>query len=250
MKRPSNEALLVLAVAVAAGGGFFTLQGQAPSTKGQSVEYATSLKGRTPNQRHNAILSTRKINGSVIAPGATFSFNQTCGSWSRDAGYRRAPVSYNGTLIDAWGGGVCQTTTTLYNVALKSGFDITERHTHRFAPSYCPPGRDAAVAFSGIDLRFKNTWEVPITLHAKVDGDLLRISFTASKIPVDLPQVETVVRQKTEPANYYIVSSTGTRKTKNAGKPGWDVVTYRRWKDRREQVAINSYPAMNRIVEE
>lgn len=135
--------------------------------------YATDLSGRTPNQRFNAARAARAIDGVTVAPGQIFSFNRTVRGWSADQGFRKAPVSYDGVLVDDYGGGVCQTSTTLYNAALLAGLPILERHAHTFAPSYAPPGRDAAVAYAGVDLRFRNTSSVPLVIHARVEGRML-----------------------------------------------------------------------------
>jgi len=63
--------------------------------------YTTSVAARSRAQRHNAQLALDKLIGNVIQPGQTFSFDKCVGTFSRDAGYRRAPVSYNGQLIDS-----------------------------------------------------------------------------------------------------------------------------------------------------
>ena len=57
----------------------------------------------------------------VIGAGRTFSFNRTVRGWSADRGFVKAPVSYDGVLVDDYGGGVCQCSTTLYNAALLAG---------------------------------------------------------------------------------------------------------------------------------
>jgi vancomycin resistance protein VanW len=145
--------------------------------------FATSLKGRTPNQRHNARLALEAIHDRVIPPGATFSFNKTCGSWSADRGYRKAPVSFEGELIPDWGGGVCQTSSTLYNAALLAGCPILERHRHQFAPRYIPPGRDAAVAQWDIDLRFKNPYPWPLRITGEVRGESLTVRLLGRERP-------------------------------------------------------------------
>lgn len=219
-----------------------------PSGNPVAAKYATSLVGRTANQRHNALLAASKLNGATVAPGAEFSFNQRVGSWSRDAGYRRAPVSYNGTLIDAWGGGVCQTSTTLYNAALAAGMMILERHPHRFAPSYCPPGRDAAVAFSGVDLRFRNPHSVPLKIEARFEGDRLTVALRA---PGELPiwRVETSVRSFTPPRERLGELSGAKRRGRTTGKAGWEVTTSRVSHGKREWVSADAYPAMDRVVE-
>jgi vancomycin resistance protein YoaR len=122
------------------------------------VEFATSLEGRTPGQRHNATLAAKRIHGATLAPDTEWSFNQTIGQWVRSEGYVRAPVSYGGVLVPAWGGGVCQTSTTLYNAALLAGLEVLERHPHTIAPSYIAPGRDAAVAQGIADLKLRNPY--------------------------------------------------------------------------------------------
>lgn len=125
------------------------------------VEFATSLEGRTPGQRHNATLSARRVNGAIIHPDTEWSFNEAVGQWVRSEGYVRAPVSYGGILVPAWGGGVCQTSTTLYNAALLAGLEVEERHAHTIAPSYIDAGRDAAVAQGIADLKIRNPYPFP-----------------------------------------------------------------------------------------
>ena len=137
------------------------------------VEFATSLEGRTPGQRHNATLAAKRVHGATLAPNATWSFNQTIGQWVRSEGYVRAPVSYGGVLVPAWGGGVCQTSTTLYNAALLAGLEVLERHPHTIAPSYIAPGRDAAVAQGIADLKLRNPYPFPCRIECFVRGDKL-----------------------------------------------------------------------------
>lgn len=239
--------IAVGAVGVLALGGALALAAR-PSGTPVVAKYSTTLQGRSANQRHNALLASSKLNGAVVQPGAEFSFNKRVGSWSRDAGYRRAPVSYNGTLIDAWGGGVCQTSTTLYNAALLAGMEVKERHPHRFAPSYCPPGRDAAVAFSGVDLRFRNPLDVPVTVHAGFQGDRLVVSLSASAA---LPKatVLTNVRSFQPPREHKLDRGGSSVKVRNAGKPGWSAITYRVLNGKREWLSSDSYPTMDRVVE-
>jgi vancomycin resistance protein YoaR len=178
-----------------------------------------------------------------------FSFNKVVGSWSRDQGYRKAPVSYNGQLISSWGGGVCQTSTTLYNVALLSGMVILERHPHRFSPSYVPPGRDAAVAFSSVDLRFVNPYEFPVRIEGGIEADRLVLSLWGSGKSVGVRLSQDIQEVKT-PREYAIHGGTsGYARIRNTGKTGYDVVTWRLMDGRKELVSQDSYPAMQRIVE-
>jgi hypothetical protein len=145
--------------------------------------YATGLAERTPNQQYNARRASSLVDGSVISPGGTFSFNNRVGGWSRDRGYRKAPVSYNGVLVDEYGGGVCQTSTTVYNAGLLAGLTIVERHAHTFAPGYVPAGRDAAVAYENVDLRIRNPYKFPVILHAQVRDQYLVCGFSGLAAP-------------------------------------------------------------------
>ena len=140
--------------------------------------YSASLRERTPHQRHNAQLAARRLDGVVIPAGGAFSFNAVLGGWTASQGYLKAPVSYDGVLVDDYGGGVCETSTVVYNAALLAGLTVVERHPHTFAPSYVPPGRDAAVAYSNVDLKLRNPYRTPVVLHVGIEyGDLIcRIS--------------------------------------------------------------------------
>lgn len=212
-------------------------------------QYTTRLEGRTPNQRHNARLSLEALNGTVIAPGKTFSFNDRVGTWSRDTGYKRAPVSFNGQLILAWGGGVCQTSTTLYNAALLSGMEVVERHQHRHAPLYIAPGRDAAVAFHGIDLKFRNPNPFAVTIIAHMAHDRLSVAIRGLQRPDPAPTVVTDVTQLEIPGQISVHKGGYIGRIRNLGAPGFDVTTYLAKGDRRTLISRSTYPAMDRVVE-
>ncbi len=152
------------------------------------AEFATSLSGRTRGQRHNALLSARRVSGTVLPSNTTWSFNQCVGQWIRGEGYVRAPVSYGGILVPAWGGGVCQTSTAVYNAALLAGLEVVERHPHVIAPRYVAPGLDAAVAQGIADLKVRNPYPFPVRLELSEERSQLRCRVVALA-------PETVVRQ-------------------------------------------------------
>ncbi len=217
------------------------------------ARYSTSLSGRTASQTQNAKHAAERLNGSVVLPGETFSFLKTVGPWSADMGYERAPVSYNGELVRAFGGGVCQASSTLYNAALLAGLEIVERHRHHWPARYAPMGRDAAVAHLDIDLRFTNNLPKPVTIRSEVKGGYLVCEILSSWKP------ESSVRLRTE-----TVSMTASRPVVlggkdsgerlqliNRGHPGYEVATYRVFESadgaRSELISRDSYPAMNRV---
>ncbi|MBI1756934.1 MAG: VanW family protein [Fimbriimonas ginsengisoli] len=222
--------------------------GSLPSNR-RVGSYATTLEGRTRSQRHNARHALDKLRGCVIGPGETFSFNKRVGTYSRDAGYRKAPVSYNGQLIASWGGGVCQTSTTLYNAALLAGMVIVERHPHVFCPSYVPPGRDAAVAFREVDLRFRNPHPFAVWIDGRIEGPALEVDLIAAHA---LPRPYAVVSnvQSIERVRTFVDGDpSASARVRTSGKRGYDVAVYRMSDGVRELVSSDSYPAMHRVIE-
>ena len=232
-----------LAVVGAAAGAMLSVP-----TEAVVGAYSTSLQGRSNAQRHNAHLALARLDGARIAPGATFSFNRRVGTFSRDQGFRRAPVSYNGQLIDDWGGGVCQASTTLYNAALLGGMEIVERAPHHFAPSYVPPGRDAAVAYPGVDLRFRNPYPFPVRIVAAMQGDRLRVAMLGAEAPAVRPQIVSRVVDVTAPRTF-VLGREGRARVRNTGKAGFAVDVVRIVGDRRETLSRDAYPVMNRVVQ-
>jgi vancomycin resistance protein YoaR len=118
-------------------------------------DYET-IYGGDPNRIHNVQLVARLLDGRLIAPGATFSFNRTTGARTADKGFLEAPVIINGELKTGLGGGVCQVSTTVFNAAYEAGLKITSRTNHALYISHYPLGRDATVNYPDVDLRFVN----------------------------------------------------------------------------------------------
>jgi vancomycin resistance protein VanW len=247
--------LVVLAIAVL---GLFGWIAQLPPSEVEISGYATSLNGRTRNQRHNAELAANSLDGAVIPAGAMFSFNKAVKSWSADQGYRKAPVSYDGELVPAFGGGVCQTSTTLYNAVLRAGLPILERHHHVFAPHYVPPGSDAAVAYPSIDLQFRNPYPWPLRIQATTKGDRLEVRLYGKEQPDLHAEIEPQVLSHTTPdrITYTAEDSDGSGRifTRNPGLAGYRVITYRVFSRkgqtiRRERLSDDTYPVMDRILQ-
>jgi vancomycin resistance protein YoaR len=112
--------------------------------------------GGDPNRIHNVQLVAHLVDGKMIAPGATFSFNQATGERSAAKGFLEAPVIINGELQTGLGGGVCQVSTTVFNAAYEAGLPITARTNHALYISHYPLGRDATVDYPDVDLKFVN----------------------------------------------------------------------------------------------
>lgn len=131
-----------------------------------STNYAASNRNRTTN----LILAANKINGTVLMPGETFSYNKVVGARTISAGYKEAPIYVEGRVEDGLGGGICQITSTLYNAVVYANLEVTQRTNHQFVPSYVTASRDATVVYGAIDFQFKNNRNYPIKLVCSVSG--------------------------------------------------------------------------------
>ena len=110
----------------------------------------------------NIYIAAKSTSDILIMPGDTFSYNKSTGARTWSNGYKTAKVIVNGKYVNGEGGGVCQVSTTIYNAALISGLEIQEVHNHTYPSHYVPKGRDAAVSYGYIDLKFKNNFAHPI----------------------------------------------------------------------------------------
>ena len=162
-----------------------------------STYYAASNVNRTTNLR----LAANKINGTVLMPGETFSYNNVVGERTIAAGYKEAPIYVEGRVEDGLGGGICQITTTLYNAAVYANLEIIERTNHQFVPSYIGAGRDATVVYGAIDFKFKNNRNYPIKIICSVSGGVANFQILGLKTSEDY-DVEVYSRITSQSANY------------------------------------------------
>jgi vancomycin resistance protein YoaR len=132
--------------------------------------------GRTDNL-HTA---AKYLNGTVLAPGDVLSFNKATGPRTFERGYSMAPI-VGGVGI---GGGVCQVATTLYNVALRAGLEIIERHRHSVSVGYVPPGKDATVT-NYIDLKFRNSTDGFLKVRSGAGGGHVWVQLWGQQLDKD-----------------------------------------------------------------
>lgn len=125
----------------------------------------------------NAALAAQALNGAMITPGASLSFNEAAGARSEARGYAEAPEPAYGADARGVGGGVCQTATALYQAALLGGVPVTERHAAAQVVPYAEAGQEAAVSDQGLDLVLHNEGSTPlyVTARAYEDGDARRV---------------------------------------------------------------------------
>ena len=130
-------------------------------------EYSTPYSGADNNSRNtNLRLACEKINGLILMPGETFSYNNTLGERTAENGWKPAASYVNGLTVDTYGGGICQGSSTLYNCVLQADFKLVECFPHGYISAYTDPGMDATVDWGSVDFKFTNTSNYPIKLEA------------------------------------------------------------------------------------
>ncbi|MCF0137491.1 MAG: VanW family protein [Oscillospiraceae bacterium] len=144
----------------------------------QTTSYTTSPAGRCTNVE----LSAGSINGTVLNPGDVFSFNDVVGKRTAERGYKTAGAYAGGKVIQELGGGICQTSSTLYCAALYSNLEITVRDCHYFAVSYLPYGMDATVSWGGPEFKFRNNRDLPIKIVTKCVNKQLTVEIWGTDV--------------------------------------------------------------------
>lgn len=147
----------------------------------------------------NVSIAAGLINGQVLEPGQSFSFNR-----AMEAGLDRfvEGTSYaSGRVVSSDGGGICQVSTGLYNAVLLAGLEVLERHTHSlYDPrgAYVPAGRDAMVTRVGhADFRFRNSTAAPLRIEAHARGGALDIRLLGRQRVHKDRWIETQLVEKT-----------------------------------------------------
>ena len=134
-------------------------------------EVRTSLSGSSDNRISNVKKACELLDGLVLIPGQTLSFNDTLGERTEANGWKPATAYANGEVRQEYGGGICQVSSTLYNAVLYANLEIVERACHQFQVGYLPWGMDATVSWGWPDFKFRNDAEYPVKIHAWVDEE-------------------------------------------------------------------------------
>ena len=143
----------------------------------QISTFTTDMGTSSSNRIHNVQLMANYIDGTIVEPGDTFSFNDRVGPRTVERGFREGQMIIGSLLLPSIGGGVCQTATTLFNNAFELGLPILERRNHSFYISHYPMGRDAAVSWGGPDFAFRNDLKSAILIKTRYTDTTLTFSF-------------------------------------------------------------------------
>ena len=143
--------------------------------------FFSSILDDLPGRLNNIALACKAMDGAIIQPGESFSYNQTVGQRTRERGYQIGRVYEGQVIMPGIGGGICQVSSALYNAVLNSNLQVIERHPHTIKVEYVDPLRDATVFWGQLDFRFRNNLNFPITLHSQlVDNQYIVIAFSRS----------------------------------------------------------------------
>lgn len=143
--------------------------------------YSTTYDASNYNRSTNLRLSAAKINGVVLMPGQEFSYNKTLGQRTAAAGYKPAASYVGGKVVNEYGGGICQTSSTLYNTVLLANLEVTSRTNHCYVSSYVPVSRDATVSWGTLDFKFKNNRKYPIKIRAYASNGVVKVDILGVK---------------------------------------------------------------------
>lgn len=138
--------------------------------------YTTTRLGDAP-RTNNIRVSAQNLNGNVIYPGETASTLKMFHDVTEENGYQMGLGYELGKVVPSMGGGICQTTTTLYNAVIRAELTVVSRKSHSMIVSYVEPALDATVDYkSGLDFTFTNTLNYPIYIESYVDGDSVTVN--------------------------------------------------------------------------
>ena len=196
----------------------------------QLATFKTNYDGGDKDRTTNLQIACNKINGKVVMPNETFSYNKTLGARTAAAGYKNAKVYEAGQVVDGIGGGICQISTTLYNTVLRANLEIVERKNHQFVTSYVEAGMDATVVYGMTDFKFKNTRKYPVKIIASAKNGVATVSLYGIKESEEYTFSFRTVTVSTIPTSTKYVDDptlvVGTEKVKQKGANGKKTETY------------------------
>lgn len=218
-----------------------------------STKYGESNVTRSTNIK----LASRKVNGTILLPGETFSYNKVVGPRTAAAGFKTAAVYSGGKVVPGIGGGICQVSSTIYNAALYANLEIVERRNHQFLPGYVTTGRDATVSYGSIDFKFKNTRKYPIKIVCTAQNGISRVEIYGIKEDVEYDIELSSTRTQTIPYTTIYENDAmlaqGTEKVTQNGANGHKSVTYKIVKLNGKVISktllsSDRYDAMNKFI--
>ena len=139
------------------------------------AEFSTKFNLANLPRVNNIKLASIALDQYIVQPGETFSFNEVVGPTTEDRGYQISKIIVKGKESKGYGGGVCQVSSTLFNAAQMAGLEIIERHPHSKEVPYVGKGKDAATSYGGADLKFVNTFDLPLKINTYIYENTINV---------------------------------------------------------------------------
>ena len=178
----------------------------------------------------NVDLAAETLDGTILLPGETFSYNDARGERTTERGYQAAPAYSNGESVQEVGGGICQVSSTLYKATLLSDLEIVEHHNHSYVSAYIGIGMDATVSWGGPDYQFKNNTDYPIKIVASYSGGQVTCTIYGAKLDDTYVEMTAETLQVNSCGTVYQDDpdmDAGTSTVVSSGHDGYVVQTYR-----------------------
>ena len=220
------------------------------------VSSFTTTTTKDKDRNNNIEISAAALNGRMVKPGDTMSFNDSTGQRTGEKGYREAGAIAGGVLVDDTGGGVCQTSSTLFNAVVRADLEIVKRSAHSWPSSYVNKGEDATVNWPSLDFVFRNNGDYPVFVIAWYEDQTVTVQIYGKLLPngqtIDL-ESEVIKTIKPDDAVLYTLDTSlpvGTRKAGRKKRTGYVVDTYKVYKDvsgniiERKKLWTTTYRAM------
>ncbi len=191
---------------------------------------ATTKVSGSRTRRNNVKLSGAAIDGYVLNPGDVFDYNKVVGKRTTEKGYGTAAAYVNGKTVESIGGGICQTSSTVYLASLLSNLEIVERYPHRFWPGYIPLGMDATVSWGGPEFKFRNNTAYPIRIDVGYEKDRLTVTMMGTKTDDTYVKMTHTVLSSSGYETEYVDDPElpyGTEKQIQNGYKGYEVKSFR-----------------------
>ena len=193
--------------------------------------FSTRYDASNTDRSTNLELAAEAINGTILLPGEIFSFNKVVGPRTPAKGYKLAGAYSSEGVVQSYGGGVCQVSTTIYNAALFANLDIVERYNHGFVVSYVDNGRDATVSYGAVDFKFKNSRTYAIKMVAFAKNGIMTVELWGIpekeefEIELESEDTDVIIRN----TKYVYDSSLGKNEevVKTIGADGAKSITYK-----------------------
>ena len=225
---PERRVAVVALTALAAD--FSTKEAKALGIREQISTFTTDMGESSANRIWNVHLLGDYMDGEIIRPGETFSYNERVGPRTAERGFREGQMIFGGVLIPSIGGGVCPTATTVFNAAFEAGLPIKTRYNHSFYISHYPVGRDATVSWGGPDLVFRNDLKNAILVKTSYTDATFTVTFYGTKQGRKVVASTSAQTNFTQPKLQYAVDPSAppnSVRTAAGGGPGFDVTVHR-----------------------